>query len=160
MAWTKPRIKQALYLYEQNLSYAQIAKELGVTRNAVAGMIHREKFPKRERSKGTDSEPEGTIESEPRAMKPRRSVPGVRLPPQPPPVRIEIVPRETATIHTLKRRGRCRWIFGPIQGADTVYCNDKTVNGDAWCPAHRKIVYTKVPARKKQEPRPSRAPRR
>lgn len=41
MAWSEERIDTLKALLGKGLSYAQIAKRLGVTRNAVGGVIHR-----------------------------------------------------------------------------------------------------------------------
>ena len=46
LKWTDERLSQLRTLWDEGLSISQIGEKMGVSRNAIAGKVHRMKLPK------------------------------------------------------------------------------------------------------------------
>lgn len=112
-------------LWLEGKSASTIGERLGVTKNAVIGMVHRLKIrraPQMTRSSLTKA----LLAKHPRPRKP---------PPPPPP------PRRWITLFELKHDS-CRY---PRDGALGVeYCGAKSPFLSPWCAEHRALCYRRV----------------
>ena len=119
----------------------QIAAEIGVSRNAVIGKIHRLGIgPGRPAASPARSCP-------PRARRPRHS-PQLRL------LRLfsaeapAVEATDAAPFDTTQRcplvalaQGKCRWPIGDPCEADFVFCGNEAVTGFSYCPGHARMAY-------------------
>jgi GcrA cell cycle regulator len=147
--WTPELIEQLRSGVTSGLSCSQIAAEIGVTRNAVIGKIHRLGL-----SPGRPAAPARSCP--PRARQPRSS-------PQRQFLRLMFAqaPRvagEEAAPATVESKQRCsllelapdkcRWPIGDPCKADFAYCGNQAVTGFSYCAGHAHMAY-RVPARRR-----------
>jgi len=133
-------------MWEEGLSGTQIGEKLGLTRNAVIGMITRlrhkghvfERDEKQIREKRLEEEKKnGGVKNQPFKHKKKLEDHPVKL-------EIPVMPVRSGGINLIDlKRTSCRFI---ISGEDAVvrYCGDKQERG-AYCADHYKICY--YPAR-------------
>jgi GcrA cell cycle regulator len=149
--WTPERVEQLRSCLVTGLTCSQIAAEIGVSRNAVIGKIHRLGL-----SPGRP--PGGSARScpprarHPRAASQRRSlrlmwsdgapapVPGAATAP--------VASAQPCSLIDLER-GKCRWPVGePTGGAsDFVFCGNAAIDGFSYCAGHARMAY-RAPARR------------
>jgi len=146
--WTPERIEQLRSFIATGLTCSQIAAEIGVTRNAVIGKIHRLGLSTG-RPAGAPARP-----SPPRAAHPRRPsqrtllrlmmADGVPAPGEP-----EAEPVESAQACSLLElsQGRCRWPVGDDSAA-LAFCGNEAVAGFSYCAGHARMAY-RVPVRRR-----------
>jgi GcrA cell cycle regulator len=147
--WTPERVEQLRNCVVAGLSCSQIAAEIGVSRNAVIGKIHRLGL-----SPGRPAAPARSCP--PRARQPRSS-------PQRQFLRLMFAPAPSlasdeavaAAIDSTRRcsltelaQGQCHWPIGDPCAADFVFCGNQVVAGFSYCPGHAQMAY-RVPARRR-----------
>ncbi len=147
--WTPERIEQLRNGVASGLSCSQIAAEIGVTRNAVIGKIHRLGL-----SPGRPAAPARSCP--PRARQPRSS-------PQRQFLRLMFAPApgvagedaEPMPVESMQRCSlldlapdKCRWPVGDPCAADFAYCGNQAVAGFSYCDGHARMAY-RVPARRR-----------
>ena len=149
--WTAERIEQLRHCVGSGLTCSQIAAEIGVTRNAVIGKIHRLGLsPARPAGASARSCP-------PRARHPR-SLPSSRLlrliGAQAPGVADDAtaapVPIDSAQRCSLLEiaQDKCHWPIGDPHAADFAFCGNDAVSGFSYCAGHARMAY-RVPARRR-----------
>jgi GcrA cell cycle regulator len=152
--WTPERVEQLRSSVVNGLTCSQIAAQIGVTRNAVIGKIHRLGLsPGRPPGASARACP-------PRARQPRAAANQRRL------LRLmwsegAPVPEAAASLAAVDSaqpcslldldRGKCRW---PLNGtacnsaSDFVFCGNAAVDGFSYCPGHARMAY-RPPARRR-----------
>jgi GcrA cell cycle regulator len=135
MEWTDEKFQALKGLTEQNLSARQIGIELGVSRNAVIGKVHRGGL----HLKNPPSKPLVPPRRRPQMSKPRMPKPpsSTALPPEPPQEEIAgpVVSFAELTAH------HCRWPVGDA------YCGGTVVAGSSYCRRHTVLAHHhRVPA--------------
>jgi GcrA cell cycle regulator len=146
--WTAERIEQLRNFVVTGLTCSQIAAEIGVTRNAVIGKIHRLGLsPARPAGAPARSCP-------PRARSPRLS-PHSRLfrliDAQTPCVAVaEPAPIDSAQRCSLLEiaQDKCHWPIGDPHAADFAFCGNEAVTGFSYCAGHARMAY-RLPARRR-----------
>jgi len=147
--WTPERIEQLRTCVVTGLTCSQIAAEIGVTRNAVIGKIHRLGL--------SSGRPAGAParSSPPRARHPRVSTQrqllrlmcadGSRVP-----AAAEAIAVDSAQCCSLidLAHGKCRWPVGDPAAADFVFCGNEVVAGFSYCAGHARMAY-RAPARRR-----------
>ncbi len=153
--WTAERVEQLRSFFSSGLTCSQIAAEIGVTRNAVIGKIHRLGLsPERPAATPARSCPQ-------RARQPRRLAHRhlLRLIHAEAPRAAEGVNAETVSVDSAQRcsllelaQGKCRWPVGDGAGnsgaADFVFCGNETAAGFSYCAGHARMAY-RLPARRR-----------
>jgi GcrA cell cycle regulator len=139
--WTAELIEQLRNRVVAGLSCSQIAAEIGVSRNAVIGKIHRLGIgPGRPAASPARSCP-------PRARRPRHSsqLRLLRLISAETPA---VEAADTAPFDTTQRcalvalaHGKCRWPIGDPCEADFVFCGNDAATGISYCPGHARMAY-------------------
>jgi GcrA cell cycle regulator len=149
--WTAERIEQLRHCIASGLTCSQTAAEIGVTRNAVIGKIHRLGLsPARPAGASARSCP-------PRARHPRNS-PSSRLlrliVAQAPGIASDAV-AEPVPIDSAQRcslleiaQDRCHWPIGDPHAADFAFCGNEAVSGFSYCAGHARMAY-RMPARRR-----------
>jgi GcrA cell cycle regulator len=147
--WTAERVAQLKSFVSAGLTCAQIANEIGVSRNAVIGKLNRLGL-----SRGRS----------PAAPRPRSSDVSMRRPQvltqrsllkalfASGPVADDVVSPEPCSLLNLAPR-KCRW---PISGAGTVdftFCGNATVDGMSYCAGHARMAYRGSSGRPQATPR-------
>ena len=134
--WTTERIALLKSYVSAGLSCAQIAGEIGVTRNAVIGKLNRLGLS-RGRSPAAPR-PRSVISSQrPRVLIQRLAL-QARFESEP--IATDIVSAEPCSLLDLAPR-KCRW---PISASDTAafeFCGNITVDGMSYCAGHVRMAY-------------------
>ena len=149
--WTAELIEQLRNCVVAGLSCSQIAAEIGVSRNAVIGKIHRLGLsPARPAGAPARSSP-------PRARSPRFA-PQSRLfrliDAQSPCIAAdagaEPVPIDSAQRCSLLEIApdKCHWPLGDPHAADFAFCGNAAIAGFSYCAGHARMAY-RVPARRR-----------
>src|ERR1700731_5484542 len=145
--WTAERIEQLRNFVVTGLTGSQIAAEIGVTRNAVIGKIHRLGLsPARPAGAPARSSP-------PRARSPRFA-PQSRLfrfiDAQAPCIAVEPAPIDSARRCSLLEiaQDKCHWPIGDPHAADFAFCGNEAISGFSYCAGHARMAY-RLPARRR-----------
>ena len=152
--WTPERVERLRTCVVNGLTCSQIAAEIGVTRNAIIGKIHRLGL-KPLRSPGAPA----------RACPPRTASPRfskhklLRLMFAEPPSLVADQAAEPGRVESARRCslldlavGRCRWpVADPVGDcgrADFVFCGNEAVTGFSYCAGHARMAY-RLPSRQR-----------
>jgi GcrA cell cycle regulator len=148
--WTPERVEQLRSFVVTGLTCSQIAAQIGVTRNAVIGKIHRLGLsPGRPAGGATRTCP-------PRARQPRaagqRKLLRLMWSDGAPAADAEAT---SATVESAQpcslldlERGKCRWPVGEPAGADLIFCGNAAADGFSYCAGHARMAY-RVPTRRR-----------
>jgi GcrA cell cycle regulator len=137
--WTTERIALLKNRIDAGLSCGQIAREIGVSRNAVIGKVNRLRLS---RFKGA---PAGQQTGAPKNERPKivtqhriRRVLWAK-----PPLASAEVSGDSANRCSLfeLQQWHCRWPIGDPTSEDFGFCGNKPVDGLSYCPAHTRIAY-------------------
>ena len=141
--WTAERIAQLRHCVVTGLTCSEIAAEIGVSRNAVIGKIHRLGL--------STGRPAGAPAQScpPRASRPR--VPSQRRLLQlaclqtsdggvPIALSASVESAHPCSLTELAER-KCRWPLGDPMSADFAYCGNEAFTGFAYCAGHARMAY-------------------
>lgn len=117
MTWTTEKIKQLKKLWSKGKSTVEIGRELGISKNAVVGKVHRLE-----------------LNARPSPIK-KETVKKT--------VKKKEVKQENVSLMDLKMNS-CRWPIGDPKDADFHFCGKDTVTGKPYCSEHCKIAYTSL----------------
>ena len=136
--WTTERIALLKNLMDAGLSCGQIAREIGVSRNAVIGKANRlglSRFEKRvDRAPGQT----GTRKNRNIAGK-HRILRGLWAKPQVAPAEADDSISRCSLMDL--REWHCRWPCGDPNSKDFGFCGNPPVDGLPYCSAHARIAY-------------------
>lgn len=125
--WTEERLETLKKLWEEGLSISQIGEKLGVSRNAIAGKVHRLGLKKRQ-------SPISNKGAAKKAASPKKA-----------PVEIE-QPENLPLKLTLRQinwsRAKCSWPIGDPKSTAFKFCGDEVVAGKPYCNDHCFQAYT------------------
>ncbi|MGN1063294.1 MAG: GcrA family cell cycle regulator, partial [Alphaproteobacteria bacterium] len=124
MTWTAEKIKQLKKLWQKGKSTVEIGRELGISKNAVVGKVHRLEL----NARPSPIKKETVAKS----VKPQKKQIG------------------KVTLLDLKLTS-CRWPMGDPEEADFHFCGKNTVTGKPYCAEHCKIAYTSLKELTSQE---------
>lgn len=116
MSWTDARIKQLKKLWQKGVSTIEIAKEFGISKNAVVGKVHR---------LGLKSRP-SPINKEATAAAPKVKKNKTNI-----------------ELHELKINS-CRWLVEELGNNKFLFCGEQVVTGKPYCPKHCAIAYSSI----------------
>lgn len=135
--WTAERIERLKSCFDAGLSCAEIASEIGVTRNAVIGKISRLNLSRLKRVAAGQPERKGT----PRIRRPRfMTQRGILMTIRP---AAEELPVDSGQRCSLLELGeeKCRWPISDPGAEDFCFCGNKPVGGLPYCAAHARMAY-------------------
>ena len=135
VGWTEERIGLLKNRFARGLSAREIAREIGVSRNAVIGKISRLKL--NTRSGGCSAESGGAkVQRRPSQNKILRAL------------RAEIHSGDEEAVHDGQRcslleltEQHCRWPIGSATEKDFWFCGNKRVEGLPYCFGHARMAY-------------------
>jgi GcrA cell cycle regulator len=126
--WDDKRLEKLKKLWEMGLPISQIGEKLGVSRNAIAGKVHRMGLPKRQ------SPIAGGNKS--------GASPARRKPEATPILNRSDLPLKLALRNITWSRSKCSWPIGDPQSTDFHFCGDNVVTGKPYCNTHCFDAYT------------------
>ena len=118
LGWTEERLVLLKDLWEKGLSISQIGEELGVSRNAVAGKVHRLMLPKR-----TSPISRSNKTAEPAPIE-------------------EDIPLRLSLRKIKWSRSKCAWPSGDPKTTDFSFCSAPILPGKPYCQEHCELAYT------------------
>jgi GcrA cell cycle regulator len=137
--WTSERIDLLKSYVAAGLSCAQIAGEIGVTRNAVIGKISRLGLSRGRRAAGS-TEPNGHPSRQPKISNQRRILrvlyAEVPLATEPE----NVASPDRCSLLELSP-GKCRWPISNPDGNDFFFCANCSVAGFSYCAGHARLAY-------------------
>lgn len=150
MSWTEERTDQLKILWADNLSCSQIGAEMGVTRNAVIGKVHRLGLAGRAEKSKLNLQRKGP--RKPLGPRKHKSVRSQPTPPEAfhvlyePSIDDMKIPVEQRKQLTELNADTCRWPIGDPQKPDTFFfCGAVPFLDHPYCHAHCRVAY--VPTR-------------
>jgi GcrA cell cycle regulator len=149
--WNEERVEQLRSCVSAGLTCSQIAKEIGVTRNAVIGKIHRLGLaPGRRPARAVDTTRAERVRAGPLAR--RRMLRALLA--EAPRV-IEQPTAEAAIVDSAQRcslielaPGKCRWPINDPGAADFGFCGNAAMSGLSYCTGHARMAY-RLPVRRR-----------
>ena len=159
--WTTERVELLRHHVVAGLTCSQIAAEIGVTRNAVIGKVHRLGLSGRAKSPSSAA---------PRPRKPRSSGHMMRLARpsmrgntalapmyeadlEPEPELIEnIIPIGQRCSLLELNESKCRWPIGDPGTAEFFFCGGTPVEGLPYCNYHSRVAYQPAHVRRDRRP--------
>jgi GcrA cell cycle regulator len=153
--WTSERIKLLERCLHAGLSCSQIAREIGVTRNAVIGKINRLGLSRPKDVMGRQLEQRRTARlARPktpgtwRSKRPRLNIFAqhenlIAAFPRPPAEVIPIYNGRGCTLLELSQ-GQCRWPISKPGAEDLCFCGNEPVEGLPYCQGHARLAYRSV----------------
>ena len=154
--WTPSRVQQLQSCVTAGLTCSQIAAEIGVSRNAVIGKIHRLGLTTGGRKPAALAQQmrEGSLQArkQTRLVRALRAIhaqmteaaPTERV--QAPTVELSII--ESAPIESTRRCSlleldgdRCRWPLGDPTKPGFAFCGNAAVTGFSYCVGHARLAY-------------------
>jgi GcrA cell cycle regulator len=141
--WTAERIEQLRHCVVTGLTCSEIAAEIGVSRNAVIGKIHRLGL--------SSGRPAGAQARDcpPRARRPRASTQRrllqlayAQMPEGGEPIVFDatVASAQPCSLVELAER-KCRWPLGDPVKSDFAFCGNEAVGGFAYCIGHARMAY-------------------
>ncbi len=117
MAWTPEKIKLLKKLWQKGKSTVEIGRELGMSKNAVVGKVHRLELDARPSPIKKSTTPKVPVKEEPE--------------------------NKVVTLMDL-RINSCRWPIGDLKDPDFHFCGKECQTGKPYCSEHCKIAYTSL----------------
>jgi GcrA cell cycle regulator len=147
--WTAERVEQLRSCIGTGLTCSQIAAEIGVSRNAVIGKIHRLGLSTG-RPAGAQARSSPPRARHPRATTQRRllRLAFAQAPYSGEQAMLE-APVDSAHPCSLNEiaEHKCRWPIGDPARADFAFCGNDAIAGFTYCAGHARLAY-RVPARR------------
>jgi GcrA cell cycle regulator len=148
--WTDERVAQLKSCFEAGLTCGQIAREMGVTRNAVIGKISRLHLSRLkspsprppERRAGAATRP-----ARPRLLTQHQILRAIRTEPTEP-----ITSLNRCTFMELGQE-KCHWPISEPGAEDFCFCGNTPVQGLPYCAAHARLAYQAAAARRSAKAR-------
>ena len=113
MVWTDDKIKKLKKLWQSGKSTAEIAKNLGMSKNSIIGKVHRLDLSARP----------SPIKAEQKAKK-------------------KVIPKKVGVVRLIDLKiNTCRWPIGDPKDEDFHFCGEPTVTGKPYCLAHCQEAY-------------------
>ena len=134
--WTTERVVLLKNCFNAGLSCAQIAQEIGVSRNAVIGKINRLGLS-RGRSAVISRPRGGAPTRAPRVLTQRQALLALFASE---PVVADVVSAEPCSLLDLAP-GKCRWPIGGVGISDFTFCGNTTAAGMSYCAGHARKAY-------------------
>ncbi len=153
--WTPERVEQLRSFVVSGLTCSKIAAEIGVTRNAVIGKIHRLGLsPERSAAAAARSCPQPVRRQRRLAQRHMLRLIRAEAPQVAAGASAETLSVDSAQHCSLLElaQGKCRWPLGDgvsnTGAADFVFCGNETAAGFSYCAGHARMAY-RLPARRR-----------
>lgn len=152
--WSDAAVETLITLWRAgDLSAADIARRLGVTRNAVLGKIHRLGLSEPRSPGGAPRQARPSWTSRPQSPK-RRAPPPARARPPARPAAVDVGPGLVERLEDLPPHA-CRWPLGEPKSPGFRFCG-RPAGERPYCPAHWALAHRPDAARPRRRRRPGR----
>jgi hypothetical protein len=131
--WTDADTARLRVLWDDGLTTAAIARDLGRSKSSIVGKAHRLDLDPRPSPIFRDGERQPL---KPRVDRPHRSVSTLPA--------LKSVPMPVVIVAPIMAADGCRFLS--MDSRPWIYCDAPCLWGSAWCVEHRKRVYTRVAA--------------
>jgi GcrA cell cycle regulator len=139
--WTTDRVERLKSCLNAGFSCAEIAREIGVTRNAVIGKISRLKLTRVKDAMALQRERRlSPGVQRPRIVTQHQILMALRAAPQPTAQEATLGNAHRCTLMELGH-GKCRWPLNEPGTDAFCFCGDAPVAGLPYCPSHARIAY-------------------
>jgi GcrA cell cycle regulator len=137
--WTTDRVERLKSCLDAGFSCAEIAREIGVTRNAVIGKISRLKLIRVKDAMALRRERRVPGVGRSRIVTQHQILMALRAAPEP----AQDLAAPSAHRCTLMElgQGKCRWPISEPGADDFYFCGDAPVTGLPYCPTHARVAY-------------------
>ena len=159
MSWTDQQIQTLRQKWGNGFSASDIAKILGVTRNAVIGKANRLKLSAQQSSTSrvTDLPSKGSVLATiTKATKQRATLRPLPPVPTATPIAVKAIVRESRPIDVKRVEGisvtkagerHCRWPIGDPRSPEFRFCGCSSYEGLPYCVDHARVAYQTVSRR-------------
>ena len=151
MGWSDESVEQLRQMWSEGLTANEIAKKLGVTKNAIVGKVHRlclKARPSPIKSKNAEENTEisavedVTVVEEVAVEEEIEIVQEQNLPLE----NKDVVKTENVKLVDLDSH-TCRWPIGDPRDDDFCFCGKKVKAGQTYCDEHSAMAYVKATKR-------------
>jgi GcrA cell cycle regulator len=138
--WTPERVDLLRRYVGNGMTCAQVAREIGVSRNAVIGKINRLGLSRGRRPAGQRPECPTAAPKRLGMLTQRRILRAIEAEP---PAQAAAAPISSAARCSLLElaHGKCRWPISSPGAADFCFCGNAAVAGLPYCPGHARMAY-------------------
>ena len=145
MGWTDESVEMLRKLWAQGLTANEIAKKLGVTKNAIVGKVHRlclKARPSPIKTKGSENADTEALQSTITFEEEHEEENSA-----------EVAVAEEHKANTKKSKNiklvdldshTCRWPIGDPRDEDFCFCGKKVKSGQTYCDEHAVMAYVKA----------------
>jgi GcrA cell cycle regulator len=139
--WTTDRVERLKNCLDAGFSCAEIAREIGVTRNAVIGKISRLKLTRvKDAMAGRRERRLAASVQRPRIVTQHQILMALRTAPEPTAQELAAANAHRCSLMELGH-GKCRWPISEPGADDFCFCGDAPVEGLPYCATHSRIAY-------------------
>jgi GcrA cell cycle regulator len=139
--WTVERVELLNIHYEAGLSCSEIAREIGVSRNAVIGKISRLGLSRIKSVSRQYSERNSRLKAgRPRVVSQHRILMALHSKPQSLAEEVPIHNGHRCSLLELSEE-KCRWPIGNPRTSDFLFCGNEPVSNLPYCAGHARIAY-------------------
>jgi len=143
MTWTTERVALLRSYANAGLSCAQIAAEIGVTRNAVIGKLNRLGLSRGRSGPGPRAAPMLRHQARTHVLAQRLALKAMFASE---PITDNVVSAEPCSLLNLAPR-KCRWPISIAEASDLNFCNNIAAEGWSYCAGHARMAYRLSPQR-------------
>jgi GcrA cell cycle regulator len=139
--WTTDRVERLKSCLDAGFSCAEIAREIGVTRNAVIGKISRLKLTRvKDAMAGRRERRFAPSMQRPRIVTQHQILMALRAAPETAAHELAAGTGHRCSLLELGQ-GQCRWPINEPGAEDFCFCGEEPVTGLPYCPAHARMAY-------------------
>jgi GcrA cell cycle regulator len=150
VTWTEARVERLRAGVTAGLTCSQIADEIGASRNAVIGKIHRLGLSPGRRpgaiAGAMRAAPARSYERQTRVARILRAI-EVKTPVEVEAVALPVIESAQRCSLLDLAGGRCRWPLSDPGKDDFAFCGNESIAGISYCPGHARLAY-RLPARR------------
>lgn len=144
MGWTDESVEQLRQMWAKGLTANEIAKKLGVTKNAIVGKVHRlclKARPSPIKTKTNETEVKAVEETVVAEVAEVQEVVEEVIEP----VHEEKKPLAGTNVRLIELDSHtCRWPIGDPRDEDFCFCGKKVRAGQTYCDEHSAMAYVKA----------------
>jgi GcrA cell cycle regulator len=140
LTWTSERVALLKSRIAAGLTCAQVAREIGVSRNAVIGKVNRLGLSRLKSATAAPSARAVPQTIAHRMANRERIAPALRRKQQPAPIEIPVESAHRRSLLELQR-GHCRWPISEPGAHDFGFCGNKQLDGLPYCAGHARMAY-------------------
>jgi GcrA cell cycle regulator len=144
--WTTERVEQLRHYVGAGYTCAEIAREIGVSRNAVIGKLNRLGLSRGRAPAAPRPERDDTRMRRLNVVTQRQILRAVYAETPEPAAAVTVISTHRCSLLELGH-GQCRWPLSDPRAEDFSFCGNGVVSGLSYCAGHARMAY-RVPARR------------